>query len=444
MLGVARIGRYEVEAHLASGGMGQVYLARAKGLGGFERRVVIKTLEADVPDAEALVPMFLDEARVVGALHHQYITPVFEVGRDEDGRYFLVMDYVHGETAEAAWKAARERELPLPIGFGLTVVAAVASALSYAHALCGADGAPLAIVHRDVSPSNVMVGFDGAVKLIDFGIAKFTSRVSRTQVGSLKGKIAYLSPEQVNNKHVDHRADIFALGIVLYELTTMTSPFKDVSDLATLERISRGEVIPPSRRAADYPGELEGIVMKALALDPAERFQDAGELGRAIEALSSRLRVPLGDAAIIDVMAKLFDAPRRRFARSSAEVNTDKLAAAYVDLTPVEPPPDTGAALAAPPVPAGVDDPPTDPMPLPLPPMPPSPSSPRAEPAPLAGRLATGPVTPALARRPPSVAPMAMFTAELPRPRPARPWLRWLVAAAAAIALGIVVALAVR
>ncbi len=161
MLGVERIGRYEVLGHLASGGMGQVYLAKTTGLGGFERHVVVKTLDV-ADDEDQFVTMFLDEARLVGALHHQYIAPVYEVGCDEDGRYFLVMDYIHGETAEAVWKRSHDGDAPaIPIPFALSVVYAVASALDYAHKLCGRDGRPLEIVHRDVSLSNVMIGYDG-------------------------------------------------------------------------------------------------------------------------------------------------------------------------------------------------------------------------------------------------------------------------------------------
>jgi eukaryotic-like serine/threonine-protein kinase len=212
LLGVQRIGRYEVLSHLASGGMGQVYLARSTGLGGFERQVVVKTLDLSITDDdEAFVTMFLDEARLVGALHHQYIAPVYEVGCDDEGRYYLVMDYVHGETAEAVYRASADRSWPVPLSFAITVVSCVASALDYAHNLCAADGTPLDIVHRDISLSNVMVGYDGGVKLIDFGIAKAANRATKTQVGTLKGKIGYLAPEQILRKPVDHRADIFAV-----------------------------------------------------------------------------------------------------------------------------------------------------------------------------------------------------------------------------------------
>src|SRR5688572_8268078 len=327
MLGVQRIGRYEVLNHLASGGMGQVYLARATGLGGFERQVVVKTLDLSITDDdESFVTMFLDEARLVGALHHQYIAPVYEVGCDDEGRYYLVMDFVHGETTEAVFRANAERSVPIPLPFALTVVSCVANALDYAHSLCAADGTPLDIVHRDISPSNVMVGYDGGVKLIDFGIAKAANRATKTQVGTLKGKIGYLAPEQILRKHVDHRADIFALGIVLYELSTGTRAFRETSDLVTLERITKGDIRPPSS-FMDYPPELESIVLKALQVDPELRFQDVGAMGRELEALAARMSLPLGHAAVSDVMTRLFGEQRRgrrRIARGSNDVDTDK------------------------------------------------------------------------------------------------------------------------
>jgi len=339
VFGVQRIGRYEVLNHLASGGMGQVYLARATGLGGFERQVVVKALDLSVTeDDEAFVTMFLDEARLVGALHHQYIAPVYEVGCDEEGRYFLVMDYVHGETAEAVFRNASDRMQPVPLPFALTIGSCVASALDYAHSLCSADGTPLDIVHRDVSLSNVMCGHDGAVKLIDFGIAKAANRATKTQVGTLKGKIGYLAPEQILRGPVDHRADIFALGIVLYELTTGTRAFRDNSDLITLERITTGELRKPSEVVAGYPAELERILLKALQTNPELRYQTAGALGRALEAYAAATAIPLGHAAIIDAMNKLFGdrRGRRRIARGSSPepttgTNTDASISFRVD-----------------------------------------------------------------------------------------------------------------
>ncbi len=307
MQDASRIGRYEVIKHLASGGMGQVYLGRATGLGGFERHVVIKTLDLELADDDPFVTMFLDEARLVGALHHQYIAPVYEVGRDEAGRYFLVMEYVHGETAHAVFERSAERQDSVPLGFALTVGSAVASALHYAHSARGSTGAPLAIVHRDVTLSNLMLGYDGGVKLIDFGIAKAANRATTTQVGALKGKVAYLAPEQILGRTVDHRADIFALGVVLYELTTMRRAFRAGSDFMTMERITTGRITPPSQVVRDYPRGLELIVMKALATDPAARFQDAATLGRELDAFGHRNSLVLGHPAIAQVMEQLFE-----------------------------------------------------------------------------------------------------------------------------------------
>ena len=318
------MGRFELIAHLASGGMGQVYLARGTGIGGFERRVVIKTLEA-MDDDDAAIAMFLDEARVVGQLHHQFIAPVFEVGFDQ-GRYFFVMDYIPGETAEAIWSMCVSHVQPVPMTIALAIGSAIGTALAYAHSATAADGAPLEIVHRDVSLSNVLVGHDGSIKLLDFGIAKAVNRTSRTQVGALKGKIGYLAPEQVRHKPVDRRTDVFALGIVMYELTTATRAFQESSDLLTFERIIRSDVPLPSHVVPSYPAALEQIVMRALAVSPDDRYQDAGAFAHAIEAFASRYSIPIGHTQVARAMRDLFFDPssaRRRFARSTSSIHHD-------------------------------------------------------------------------------------------------------------------------
>lgn len=215
--------------------MGRIYLGRATGLGGFERKVVIKTLEVPV-DAESdpAIAMFLDEARLLGLLHHQHLASVFEVGRDDDGRHYMVLDYIEGVSAHDVWERAVQLGVALPLDFTLTVVSAAANGLHYAHTRKDIDGTPLGIVHRDVTPSNVMIGHDGAVKLIDFGIAMAASRRAKTQTGLVKGKVSYLSPEQVAGRDVDARTDVYALGILLYELSTLHRAFRDSSDLATM------------------------------------------------------------------------------------------------------------------------------------------------------------------------------------------------------------------
>src|SRR5215470_8489921 len=303
-----RIGRYDLITALATGGMGRIWLGRTSGIGGFERKVVIKTLELPPsPESEAAAAMFLDEARLLGLLHHQHIASVFEVGRDEDGRHYMVIDYLDGHSAHDVFERATQFGASLPLDFTLTVASATANGLHYAHTRKDTDGTPLGIVHRDVTPSNVMVGYDGAVQLIDFGIAMAANRKTKTQTGFVKGKVGYLSPEQVSGRDVDPRTDVFSLGILLYELSTLHRAFRDSSDLATMQRIKAGRVTRPSLLMPNYPLELEIIVMKALQVDPRERFPDAEAMRRALEALGHRLHLVLGDAAIIEVMAQLFD-----------------------------------------------------------------------------------------------------------------------------------------
>jgi serine/threonine protein kinase len=287
--------------------MGQVFLARSSGLGGFVRHVVLKTLDLPGTDEDEATAMFLDEARLLGLLHHQHITPVYEVGRDDDGHLFLVMDYVHGRTAHDVWQRTNQLGAVLPIDFSLTVAASAASGLHYAHTRRDAEGRSLRIVHRDVSLSNLMIGFDGAVKLIDFGIAKAANRSTQTQAGFIKGKLGYMAPEQLRGHAVDARTDVFALGIVLYELSTMRRAFRDESDQVTMDRIRSGSFTPPRQVSPDYPPELERIVTRALRIDPRERYPDAEAMRRELDLLGHQLGLVLGDAAVVEVTAQLFE-----------------------------------------------------------------------------------------------------------------------------------------
>ena len=311
-----RIGRYDLISPLATGGMGRIYLARTSGLGGFVRKVAVKTLEIPTAsDSDPSIAMFLDEARLMGLLHHQHIACVFEIGRADDGRHYMVLEYIEGYSAHEIWERALQLGVQLPLDFTLSLVSAAANGLHYAHTRNDEGGKPLGIVHRDVTPSNVMVGHDGAIKLIDFGIAMAASRAQKTQTGLVKGKVGYLSPEQVSGREVDARTDVFALGIFLYELTTMQRAFRDTSDLATMQRIKQGKVVRPSQLVSDYPRELEAIVMRALQVDPKDRYPNADEMRRAVEALGHRMRLVLGDAAVMEVMGQLFEPaghPRQR------------------------------------------------------------------------------------------------------------------------------------
>jgi len=212
-----RLGRYRIVRRMAVGGMAEIFLARVEGLRGFERLVVCKRLLPQYAPNQNLVRMFLDEARLMATLNHPNVTQVHDVG-EARGSYFFAMEYVHGEDLRTILRASTQRGEPLPIEISVGIIADAAAGLHHAHEKRGSDGAPLEIVHRDVSPSNVLVSFDGAVKLTDFGVAKWALQESRTRQGTLKGKCAYMAPEQCRGEAVDARSDVFALGILLYEL----------------------------------------------------------------------------------------------------------------------------------------------------------------------------------------------------------------------------------
>lgn len=302
-----RLGKYELVQHLASGGMANVYLARLSGLGGFERHVVLKTLRAQDLDDDTLVPMFLDEARLVATLHHQHIAQVFEVGSD-DGTYFLAMEYVHGETVRGVLETAHKRGRALPIEFGITVVCAAAAGLHHAHERRGLDGMPLGIVHRDVTPSNVIVSYDGSIKLIDFGIAKAIERATVTRTGLIKGKVGYMAPEQVRGYVVDRRSDVFALGVLAYELTTQTRAFDAATQFEQLERAANGVLVRPTQLVPGYPPALEDVVMTALELDPDDRYPSAEAMRLALVQVARELDLSLGEATSMRVLAQLYGA----------------------------------------------------------------------------------------------------------------------------------------
>ncbi|HEX5064187.1 MAG TPA: protein kinase [Kofleriaceae bacterium] len=301
-----RLGRYELLRHLASGGMARVYLARATGPGGFTRHVVVKTIPDERRDDDGFIAMFLDEARLVANLHHQHIAQVFDVDRTDDGTYFLAMEYVHGETVRHLLQAATKRRAKLQLDVGLSIGCAAAAGLHHAHERRDHNGVPLGIVHRDVSPSNVILGYDGSVKLIDFGIAKAKVRTTNTATGFIKGKAGYMAPEQARGYEVDRRSDVFALGVLVYELTTQTRAFQADTHFETMHRTMQGQVEAPSKRVPDYPAALEDVVMTALELDPDDRFQDAESMRVAFEQIARELGLALGDAPVMRALESLF------------------------------------------------------------------------------------------------------------------------------------------
>jgi len=297
--GPEKLGRYKLLTLLATGGMAEIYLARQTGIGGFERLVVVKRILPHLAGQERFVEMFFDEARIAAQLNHPNIVQIFDLGQDED-EYFISMEYLEGESLGYLVREARRTGNFLPVDVSAGIVAQVCDGLDYAHKLTDESGKPLNIVHRDVSPHNIIVLFLGSVKLVDFGIAKAASKMHQTRVGTLKGKLTYMPPEQCLAQPVDGRSDIFSLGVVLWELLTRRRLFKRESEAAMIQAILT-DIVPPVRQINPEvtPG-LEKVVAKALQRDPEKRFQSAGEMGAAIR---DSLREKTGAAGIQEIAA---------------------------------------------------------------------------------------------------------------------------------------------
>jgi serine/threonine protein kinase len=300
-----QFGRYSLLGHLATGGMAEVWLARQLGVQGFEKIVVIKRARPELSDA-GTTQHFLDEARLVATLEHPNIAQVYENGLI-NGSYFFVMEYIDGPDLRRLIETALAKRLRIPLGDALYIIAHVCTALHYAHEKHDLEGRPLNLIHRDVSPSNVLLSHDGAVKVCDFGIAKAHNRRSEdTQSGVLKGKFSYMSPEQCQSKPVDRRSDVFSIGILLYELTTLTKLFRGGSDFARLQKIVEQPIEPPSTRIRNYPPELEAIVMKALAKSPSERYQTAQALQLDLEAFARERKLAMSSIGVAKLVSSLF------------------------------------------------------------------------------------------------------------------------------------------
>jgi eukaryotic-like serine/threonine-protein kinase len=299
----ARIGRYEVLGQLAAGGMAEILLARLSGPADFRRAVVIKRILRGYAANETFVTMFLDEARIVASLRHANVVHVQELG-ESDGEAFLVMEYVAGENASSLLKRCVASGEPLDPRLAAYVVAEICAGLHAAHELTDDSGRSQNLVHRDVSPHNILIAYDGHVKLVDFGVALVDQRAARTEPGEVKGKFDYMSPEQGLGKPLDRRSDIFSLGIVLYELSTSRRLFKRPSAAKTIEAICREPIVPPSRTHPTYPDKLDVVVMKALAKNPEDRYATAAEMRRDLLEVAQSLSNPV--EVLAERMRRLF------------------------------------------------------------------------------------------------------------------------------------------
>ncbi len=306
-MSIENYGNYQLLEKLAMGGMAQIYLARQRGPEGFEKRLVVKRILPHLAENEDFVRMFLDEARIAARLNHPNIVQIFDLGAQDDS-FFIAMEYIHGEDLRRVWKRADRADTPIPVPLVCRVIIEACAGLDYAHKKTDAAGKPLNIVHRDISPQNILVTFDGRVKVVDFGIAKAADQATVTRSGVLKGKYSYMSPEQAAGQKVDRRSDIFALGVVLYELLTCNRLFKRPSDMATLQAVAECDIPPPSQVNPRVPEDLDPIVMKALARSPEDRYSEAVQLQLALEDWLVAHQHASSSAHVADFMNNLYAA----------------------------------------------------------------------------------------------------------------------------------------
>jgi eukaryotic-like serine/threonine-protein kinase len=297
-------GRYRVISEIGRGGMASVHLSRMEGPGGFHKWVALKRIHPHLLEDDQLVEMFLDEARMAAGISHPNVAQVFDLGRDAS-TYWIAMEYLHGEPLRELLRWSEDAGQPVHPAIAARICADAAEGLHAAHELRGKDSELLGLVHRDVSPHNLFVTYDGYTKVVDFGIAKAAGRLASTRAGELKGKIAYMAPEQFRNEELDRTTDVFALGIVLWELTTNRPLFRTDNDLDTFEKVRACRVPPPSELVPDYPKALEEIVMTALEADRQHRFPTARAFARALSTFLRR-QTFVGYEEVAELMHRVF------------------------------------------------------------------------------------------------------------------------------------------
>lgn len=280
---IENIEGYSVLGKIASGGMGTVYLAEQKGAESFKKTVAIKTIKKEFLDNAESLDLFIGEAKLTADLIHQNILQVYQLGRADDGSFYIVMEYVHGKTLNDLVKTHKERGRKVDIEMGTFIISRVARGLAYAHKKKDRTGNHLGIVHRDVTPSNIIIDYMGFVKLMDFGIAKALTMNTPDERQVIMGKLPYMSPEAAQFIGTDPRSDIFSLGLVMYELLTgfIVYNVKSINEL--LSKMKKYRIKEPSRLNPHLPSRIEEIILKALEVNPAKRFQTAHEMLEALE-----------------------------------------------------------------------------------------------------------------------------------------------------------------
>ena len=345
----SEFGQYVIEEHIATGGMADVYKARMMGMEGFQKTVAIKRILGNLTDSDDFVRMFIDEAKLAAQLNHNNIIHIYDLGK-VDRSHYIAMEYIEGHDLRSILELCRQRDVRMPIELALYVTNLLASALDYAHKKHDFEDRALGLVHRDVSPQNVLISFDGDIKLCDFGIAKAASKASHTRSGALKGKLQYMSPEQAWGKDIDHRSDIFSLGLVLYEMLTNEKVFSGTSELSVLEQVRDPIITAPSMKNADVDSEVDRIIFLALNADRDERYQSAEDFQRDLEKVMRNKSWSVDRSHLVGFLESL-DSGRQ------VEVIADDAAA-----TPAQP-----APPSEPPPPTHPSEPPFETSPVPPP-----------------------------------------------------------------------------
>jgi serine/threonine protein kinase len=302
-------GPYRLLERVAIGGMAEVFRAKRSGVEGFEKVLAVKRILPHLSDNQEFVDMFIEEAKMVAGLSHPNIVQIFDLGRIERS-YYIAMEYVHGRDLRSILRRGKERGLRVPLDLSVLIVSRICSALDYAHRRKDDRGRTFQIVHRDISPQNILISFDGEVKLTDFGIAKAAPKMTPSDHGALRGKLLYMSPEQAGGRPMDRRSDIFSLGIVFYEMLTDQKPFLGTSEMSILETVRECRVAPPSQLNPRLPEKLERVVMKALAREPEQRYQDGAEMLRDLERVLHERQAPTA-VELARFMEILFDRDER-------------------------------------------------------------------------------------------------------------------------------------
>ena len=300
-----KFGRYELLELIATGGMAHIFRARLTSAPGMTKELVIKRVLPHLVQNREFIDMFMDEARIAMPLTHGNVVQVFEFGQEGE-ETFLAMEYVRGRNLETVLRRVADAGTPMPLPLVLFIGAEVAKGLDYAHRFRDPHNRPSGIIHRDVSPQNVLVGFQGEVKLTDFGIAKARSKIHQTSQGIIRGKAAYLSPEQAECRDIDARSDQFSLGTVLYEMLCGLRPFEGDTEVATLQKVRQAAVEPPSQHRPEVPQAVDAAILRALARRPEQRFETCGALQVALSRALQQVAPEFTSAELADWMAARF------------------------------------------------------------------------------------------------------------------------------------------